>query len=135
MYFLSTNLAIYHCDRDKDTEARRIAQWVKCLPCKHEDLSSNPRTHTIKLGELGISELERQKHVDFWRSPGVPGQLGRHRETLSPKTKKKKKSQSILLAPKCLLSPFAAHSWSCPWDEIIADLLSTKHRLCHINGG
>lgn len=22
-----------------------MAQWIKHLPCRHEDLSSNPRTH------------------------------------------------------------------------------------------
>jgi hypothetical protein len=46
--------------------------------------------------------------VDFWRSPGVPGQLGRHRETLSPKTKKKKKKSEHLTCSK--MSPLTVCS-------------------------
>ena len=39
---------VLHTHKENITGIREMVQLVKCLPCKHEDLSSVPRTHILK---------------------------------------------------------------------------------------
>lgn len=39
-----------------------MAQWVKCLPCTHEDLSSNPMS-PHKLGKAEAGECPKRPSV------------------------------------------------------------------------
>lgn len=34
-----------------ETRAREMTRWVRCLPCKTDDVSSVPKTHVMKGGE------------------------------------------------------------------------------------
>lgn len=51
--------------------SRRVSSVGRCLPCSHEDLNSDLRTHISKLGVVShivIPALVRQQWVDPWDS-------------------------------------------------------------------
>lgn len=78
--------------------AKKMAQSVKCLPCNHEDLSSNPSTHVksrawqcvlILLGVWG-----REGTRGFSQLAGQPSLLGKSNEGLFPKQTNKNKRKN-----------------------------------------
>lgn len=50
----------------------RMAQWVKCLLSKHEDLSSGPQCPGKKMGMVACVSNPRAGKEEGGRVPGAP---------------------------------------------------------------
>lgn len=100
--------------------SRRVSSVGRCLPCSHEDLNSDLRTHIRKLGVVShivIPALVRQQWVDPWDSqPSLLVKL-QVREMPCSKNKVDRISETALevgpLSSTCLCLHIHMHLYIC----------------------
>lgn len=94
--------------RELFTRGWEVAQLAKCLPCKHEDLKSDPQHphHRGATCNLMLGRWNKETSRSAGHQPSLIGALGSGRETLSRKMKVESNRERFLA-----LTHVHVHTW------------------------